>query len=85
LFKNHYQVKHISEKFKFDIYMFKYKIGNMIFESGYQASTLKTSWSGAVVAHTLNSSTWEAEAGRFLSSRSGWSTEWVPGQPGLQR
>jgi hypothetical protein len=28
----------------------------------------------AVVAHTFNSSTWEAETGRFLSSRPAWST-----------
>jgi hypothetical protein len=28
-----------------------------------------------VVAHTFNSSTWEAEAGKFLSSRPVWSTE----------
>jgi hypothetical protein len=28
-----------------------------------------------VVAHAFNPSTWEAEAGRFLSSRSAWSTE----------
>jgi hypothetical protein len=28
-----------------------------------------------VVAHTFNSSTWEAEAGGFLSSRSAWSTK----------
>jgi major histocompatibility complex class I len=28
-----------------------------------------------VVAHTFNPSTWEAEAGRFLSSRTAWSTE----------
>jgi hypothetical protein len=27
----------------------------------------------AVVAHTFNPSTWEAEAGRFLSSRPAWS------------
>jgi hypothetical protein len=39
--------------------------------------------SKAVVAHAFSSSTWEAEAGRFLSSRPAWSTEWVPGQPGL--
>ena len=39
----------------------------------------------AVVAHAFNPSTWEAEAGRFLSSRPVWSTEWVPGQPGLHR
>jgi hypothetical protein len=38
-----------------------------------------------VVAHAFNPSTWEAEAGRFLSSRPAWSTEWVPGQPGLYR
>ena len=27
----------------------------------------------------------EAEAGGFLSSKPAWSTEWVPGQPGLHR
>jgi hypothetical protein len=31
--------------------------------------------SGREVAYTFNSSTWEAEAGRFLSSRPVWSTE----------
>jgi hypothetical protein len=35
----------------------------------------------AVVGHTFNPSTREAEAGRFLSSRPAWSTERVPGQP----
>jgi hypothetical protein len=40
--------------------------------------------SQAVVAHSFNPSTWEAEAGGFLSSRPAWSTEWVPGQPGLK-
>jgi hypothetical protein len=39
----------------------------------------------AVVAHAFNPSTWEAEAGGFLSWRPAWSTEWVPGQPGLYR
>jgi hypothetical protein len=29
----------------------------------------------AVVVHTFNPSTWEAEAGGFLSSRPAWSTE----------
>jgi hypothetical protein len=38
-----------------------------------------------VVAHAFNPSTWEAEAGRFLSSRPAWSTDRVPGQPGLHR
>ena len=40
---------------------------------------------GVVVAHAFNPSTWEAEAGRFLSLRPAWSTKWVPGQPGLHR
>jgi hypothetical protein len=30
-------------------------------------------------------STWEAEAGGFQGLRLAWSTEWVPGQPGLYR
>jgi hypothetical protein len=40
-----------------------------------------------MVVHTFNPSTLEAEteAGRFLSSRPAWSTELVPGQPGLYR
>jgi hypothetical protein len=39
-----------------------------------------------VVAHAFNTpSTWEAEAGGFLSSRPAWSTQWVPGQPRLCR
>ena len=44
-------------------------------------------WSGikkigccrAVVVHAFNLSTWEAEAGGFLSSRPTWTTKWVPG------
>jgi hypothetical protein len=32
-----------------------------------------------MVAHAIDLSTWEAEAGGFLSSRPAWSTEWVPG------
>ena len=36
-----------------------------------------------MVAQAFNRSTWEAEAGRFLSLKPDWSTEWVPGQPGL--
>jgi hypothetical protein len=35
----------------------------------------KKETSRAVVAHTFNLSTWEAEAGGFLSSRSAWSTK----------
>jgi hypothetical protein len=33
----------------------------------------KKGW--AMVAHSFNPSTWEAEAGGFLSSRPAWSTE----------
>jgi hypothetical protein len=36
--------------------------------------------SQAVVVHASNPSTWEAEAGEFLSLRLACSTEWVPGQ-----
>ena len=36
----------------------------------------------AVVKFAFNPSTWEAEAGRFLSLRLAWSTKWVPGRPG---
>jgi hypothetical protein len=38
-----------------------------------------------MVAHAFKPSTRKAEAGGFLSSRPGWSTEWVSGQPGLHR
>jgi hypothetical protein len=38
-----------------------------------------------MVTHAFNPSTWEAEAGEFLSVRPAWSTEWVSGQPGLHR
>ena len=35
------------------------------------------------MAYTFNLSTQEAKAGRFLSLRLAWSTEWVPGLPEL--
>jgi hypothetical protein len=38
-----------------------------------------------VVAHAFNPSTWEADASGFLKSSPAWSTEYVPGQPGLHR
>ena len=38
-----------------------------------------------MLAHAFDPSTWEAEAGRFLSLRPAWSTKWVSGQPGLHR
>jgi hypothetical protein len=41
--------------------------------------------SRAVVVHAFNLSTWKAEAGGFLGLRPAWSTERVPGQPGLHR
>jgi hypothetical protein len=45
--------------------------------------SIKTSQSQAVVVHTFNPSTWEADVGGFLSWRAAWSTELVPGQSGL--
>jgi len=38
-----------------------------------------------MVVHTFNPSAQEAEAGRSMSSGLVWSTEQVPGQPGLHR
>jgi hypothetical protein len=35
--------------------------------------------------HAFSPSTWEAEAGGFLSLRPAWSTKCAPGQPGLHR
>jgi hypothetical protein len=35
------------------------------------------------VAQAFNPSTWKAEKGRSLSLRPAWSTEGVPGWPGL--
>jgi hypothetical protein len=46
---------------------------------------VKCSLCWAVVEHAFNPSTWEAEAGGFLSSRPAWSIEWVSGQPGIHR
>jgi hypothetical protein len=37
---------------------------------------------GAVV-NEFNANTWEAEAGRSLSSGIAWYTKWIPGQSGL--
>ena len=45
---------------------------------------IKTAAAQAVVAHVFNPQTREAEAGgSFVSLRPTWSTEQVPGQPGL--
>lgn len=42
--------------------------------------------SGAMVLHSFNPSTWEAEkTGRFLSSRPAWFTDRFPEQLGLHR
>ena len=41
--------------------------------------------SQAVVAHTFNPSTWEAEADGSLSARPAWFIDQVPGQLGLHR
>ena len=39
----------------------------------------------AVVMHTFTPCLQEAETGSSLSSRASWSTDKVPGQPGLHR
>jgi hypothetical protein len=44
-------------------------------EIGSSEITQKLCSKPAVVVHTFNPSTWEAEAGGFLSSRPAWSTE----------
>ena len=57
-------------------------------KQGHGNMRVNISWKNkqlGMVAHAFNRSTWEAEAGRFLSSRPAWSTEWVPGQPELHR
>jgi hypothetical protein len=41
------------------------------------------SW--VVVVYIFNPSSWEVEPGGFLRSRLAWSTEQIPGQPGLYR
>ena len=38
-----------------------------------------------MVSFSFNPSTWDAEAGGFLSLRPAWSTKWVPGEPELYR
>jgi hypothetical protein len=45
-------------------------------EGKTQERLIDKNWVGrAVVARAFNPSTWEAEAGRFLSSRPVWSTK----------
>ena len=46
-------------------------------------SKRKKEW--AMVVHDFNPSTGKAEANGVLSSSLAWSTESVPGQPGLHR
>jgi major histocompatibility complex class I len=46
-------------------------------------SLKKTGW--AMVAHAFNPSNWEAEAGRFLSSRPAWSTQRNPQKTNKQK
>jgi hypothetical protein len=46
---------------------------------------LKTNIQPGVAVHAFNPSTQKAERGGFLSLRPAWSTERVPGQPGLHR
>jgi hypothetical protein len=49
--------------------IWKFKVCTMILHLGQEADLKNHNLSWAVVAHAINPSTWEAEAGRFLSSR----------------
>jgi hypothetical protein len=44
-------------------------------QKSFKQACAKEYCSRAVVTHAFNPSTWEAEAGGFLSSRPAWSTE----------
>ena len=37
------------------------------------------------MVHAFNWGIWEEEAGRFHILWPAWSTEWIPGQPGLYK
>ena len=56
-----------------------------IYTMEYYSAIKNNEFRPGVVAQACNPSTQEAEAGGFQSSRPAWSTEWVPGQPGLHR
>jgi hypothetical protein len=43
--------------------------------TAYNNQNTKNTEQRGMVAHAFNPSTWEAEAGEFLSSRPAWSTE----------
>jgi hypothetical protein len=49
------------------------KLWRMVSNQNNPEKKNKLGW--AVVVHTFNPSTWEAEAGRYLSLRPAWSTE----------
>jgi hypothetical protein len=73
-------------KWEGELPMWAYINCSMCALTGLKYKNILVGW--AVVAHTFNPSTWEAEAAfisEFLSSRPAWSTEWVLGQPGLHR
>jgi hypothetical protein len=47
----------------------------LVFSTADRRKALKRPFRQAVVVHAFNPSTWEAEAGRFLSLRPHWSTK----------
>jgi hypothetical protein len=51
------------------------KLGEIGGETVVKIYCIRKEFSQALVAHAFNPSTWEAEAGEFLSSRPAWSTE----------
>jgi hypothetical protein len=81
---------HVGSVYLFYILTYVRSFNNFLRERGHKWETLRScnlgsremaQWLRAliaepgVVAHTFNPSTWEAEAGGFLSSRPAWSTE----------
>jgi hypothetical protein len=54
------------------LYVFNKQRGR---DTGLSQVIKKVTWMPGMVAQAFNSSTWEAEADRFLSLRSAWSTK----------
>jgi hypothetical protein len=58
------------------VYIYKFIIDNLcasLICKAFASIKIKVGW--AVEAHAFNPSTWEAEAGGFLSLKPAWSTE----------
>jgi hypothetical protein len=67
------------------IFSFANKTSSFEYLCNYRVALFSMNLHWVVVVHTFDLSSQEVEAGRYLSSRPAWSTERVPGQPGLHR